>query len=89
MEARINNIGVIGAGIMGIGIVQIAIQANHPVYLYDAQPNAAKNAYEKLTATFSRLVEKNKISQKSSLDAHSAYFTARRRHFGVFYDRIL
>lgn len=63
MEARINNIGVIGAGIMGIGIVQIAIQANHPVYLYDAQPNAAKNAYEKLTATFSRLVEKNKISQ--------------------------
>ena len=62
MEARINNIGVIGAGIMGIGIVQIAIQANHPVYLYDAQPNAAKNAYEKLTATFSRLVEKNKIS---------------------------
>lgn len=63
MEARINNIGVIGAGIMGIGIVQIAIQANHPVYLYDAQPNAAKNAYEKLNTTFSRLVEKNKISQ--------------------------
>lgn len=71
MQNVIKNIGVIGAGIMGIGIVQIAIQANHPVYLYDAQLDCAKNAYKKLNITLSRLVEKNKISQSELKQALS------------------
>lgn len=60
---------VIGAGIMGAGIAQIAAQAGHHVLLFDTQDQAAVRAVQKLSVTFDKLVEKGKIS---ATDAQAA-----------------
>ncbi|NBT79663.1 MAG: hypothetical protein EBT04_14710, partial [Betaproteobacteria bacterium] len=39
---------VIGAGIMGAGIAQVAAQAGHPVFLFDLREGAASKSKEKL-----------------------------------------
>lgn len=57
---------VVGAGIMGAGIAQIAAQAGHSVWLYDAKVDAAKEAIEKLATTLNKLVEKGKISTEDA-----------------------
>jgi 3-hydroxybutyryl-CoA dehydrogenase len=53
---------VVGAGIMGAGIAQVAAQAGHPVLLFDAQAAAADAAIKKLEITFDKLVDKGKFS---------------------------
>ncbi|ACB33466.1 3-hydroxybutyryl-CoA dehydrogenase [Leptothrix cholodnii SP-6] len=52
---------VIGAGIMGAGIAQIAAQAGHPVRLFDAREGAASEAKAKLSASLAALVAKGKL----------------------------
>ncbi len=52
---------VIGAGIMGAGIAQVASQAGHPVWLHDTRPTAAAEAKAKLAATLDSLVVKGRI----------------------------
>jgi 3-hydroxybutyryl-CoA dehydrogenase len=53
---------VVGAGIMGAGIAQVAAQAGHPVLLFDVQPSAADAAKTGLEVTFKKLVDKDKFS---------------------------
>jgi len=53
---------VVGAGIMGTGIAQVAAQAGHPVLLHDAREGAAAAAKTKLTATLQSLVAKGKLA---------------------------
>ncbi|HKW82533.1 MAG TPA: 3-hydroxyacyl-CoA dehydrogenase NAD-binding domain-containing protein, partial [Burkholderiaceae bacterium] len=57
---------VVGAGTMGVGIAQIAGQAGHPVFLYDARPGAATQVREQLAATLEGLVGKGKLSAASA-----------------------
>ncbi len=52
---------VIGAGIMGAGIAQLAAQAGHPVWLHDSREGAAESARAKLAATLQGLVAKGKL----------------------------
>ena len=52
---------VVGAGIMGAGIAQVAAQAGHPVWLYDMREGAAQSALEKLHASLGALVAKGKM----------------------------
>ena len=52
---------VVGAGIMGAGIAQVAAQAGHPVWLYDMREGAAQSALEKLHASLGALVAKGKL----------------------------
>jgi 3-hydroxybutyryl-CoA dehydrogenase len=68
MTASLENatVAIVGAGIMGSGIAQVAAQAGHPVLLYDVLPGAALAAKEKLTATFESLVEKGKFSRENA-----------------------
>ena len=47
---------VIGAGIMGAGIAQVAAQAGHPVQLFDAREGAAAQARTKLGEMLQGLV---------------------------------
>jgi 3-hydroxybutyryl-CoA dehydrogenase len=52
---------VIGAGIMGAGIAQVAAQAGHAVLLHDAREGAAGQAKTRLAATLDGLVAKGRI----------------------------
>ena len=58
-------VAIVGAGIMGSGIAQVAAQAGHPALLYDVLPGAALAEKEKLTQTFESLLEKGKFSRES------------------------
>ena len=53
---------VVGAGIMGAGIAQVAAQAGHPVRLFDVRDGAAADAKRKLAATLDALVAKGKLA---------------------------
>ena len=53
---------VVGAGIMGAGIAQVAAQAGHAVQLFDAREGAAAQAKAKLASTLDGLVAKGKLA---------------------------
>ena len=55
-------IGVIGAGTMGRGIVQLFAQAGHTVRCHDAQPGTAAKAVEYVDGMFARAVEKGRMA---------------------------
>ena len=55
-------VAVIGAGVMGVGIVQVALLAGHPVQLYDVREGAATTAAEQLIATLGKLADKGKLT---------------------------
>ncbi|MEP7297253.1 MAG: 3-hydroxyacyl-CoA dehydrogenase [Burkholderiales bacterium] len=62
---------VVGAGIMGAGIAQVAAQAGHRVFLFDLLEGAAVEAKTRLTATIDGLVAKGKLqpdAAKRALD---------------------
>ena len=64
MSIPLPTIGVVGAGVMGIGIAQIAALAGHPVRLLDAREGAAEAAIAKLGDTLAGLVAKGKLSSE-------------------------
>ncbi|WP_248749303.1 3-hydroxyacyl-CoA dehydrogenase [Pseudomonas sp. MWU15-20650] len=63
MTDSINTLGLVGTGVMGAGIAQIAAQAGVRVRLFDAREGAAQAAHGTLAATFTQLVGKGKITQ--------------------------
>jgi 3-hydroxybutyryl-CoA dehydrogenase len=65
---------VVGAGIMGTGIAQVAAQAGHPVRLFDAREGAAESARSKLASTLDGLAAKGRIApdQASAVAARVA-----------------
>lgn len=54
---------VVGAGIMGAGIAQVAAQAGHSVFLMDAREGAARQACTKLRESLDALLAKGKFTQ--------------------------
>ncbi|MDY0932878.1 3-hydroxyacyl-CoA dehydrogenase NAD-binding domain-containing protein [Chryseobacterium sp. CFBP8996] len=56
------NIGVIGAGTMGIGIAQVAATNGCKVWVYDANAKQVETATVGLEKTLTKLVDKQKIS---------------------------
>ena len=57
---------VVGAGIMGTGIAQVAAQAGHAVLLHDMREGAAANAKAKLSTTLDGLVAKGKLAGEAA-----------------------
>ena len=53
---------VVGAGIMGSGIAQVAAQAGHPVFLFDTRDGAADEAKARLGTLLAGLVAKGRVS---------------------------
>lgn len=55
-------LGIVGTGLMGRGIAQIAAQGGIPVILYDNRPGGAQEAKEAIVATLGKLAAKGKLS---------------------------
>lgn len=53
---------VVGAGIMGAGIAQVAAQAGHTVFLFDVREGAAAQAKSKLEKSLDALVVKGRMT---------------------------
>ncbi|WP_025855049.1 3-hydroxyacyl-CoA dehydrogenase [Pseudomonas sp. CHM02] len=68
MTDTLNTMGLVGTGVMGAGIAQIAAQAGVAVRLFDARDGAAQTARDNLGTTLAKLVGKGKISQ-AAMDA--------------------
>ncbi len=62
---------VVGAGIMGAGIVQVAALAGHPVKLFDMREGAAAQALDKLATTLKGLVDKGRLDAGAAQAAMS------------------
>ncbi|WP_462384080.1 3-hydroxyacyl-CoA dehydrogenase PaaH [Pseudomonas sp. Marseille-QA0892] len=64
-------VAVVGAGAMGAGIAQVALQAGHSVRLYDAREGAAATAIEGINRQLTRLVEKGRLSDDAQADCRA------------------
>ena len=53
---------VVGAGIMGLGIAQVAAQAGHTVLLFDMRAGVAAEARDKLGTSLQAMVAKRKFT---------------------------
>ncbi|HCA06757.1 3-hydroxyacyl-CoA dehydrogenase NAD-binding domain-containing protein [Chryseobacterium sp.] len=62
------NIGIIGAGTMGVGIAQVAATAGCKVVLFDANAPQIDKALSGLEKTLQKLVDKAKISQDKATE---------------------
>lgn len=63
---EINKVGVLGAGSMGSGIVQIAATNKHQVILVDVNEDALNKAAANLKNILDRMVQKEKINQATA-----------------------
>lgn len=66
----INKITVLGSGVMGHGIAQVASKAGYNIVLRDVDKSFLDNAMNKIKWSLGKLVEKNKLTQN---DADSIY----------------
>ncbi|MDQ0591698.1 3-hydroxybutyryl-CoA dehydrogenase [Chryseobacterium ginsenosidimutans] len=62
------NVGIIGAGTMGIGIAQVAATNGCKVWVYDANPKQVEMATVGLEKTLTKLVDKQKISAEKMVE---------------------
>jgi 3-hydroxybutyryl-CoA dehydrogenase len=63
-----NQIAVIGAGTMGIGIAQVAAAAGCNVLIHDAFTDVLGRSMVKLESTFNRLVDKGKFTKSEAIE---------------------
>ncbi len=57
-------VGVVGAGAMGQGIVQVSVQGGMTTFVHDAREGAAEQARDKIAGRLRRLVEKGRMSSE-------------------------
>lgn len=68
--SQINNITVLGSGIMGHGIAQISAMNGYKVVLRDIEEKFLENAMSKIRWSLDKMVEKNKITKQESDKIH-------------------
>ncbi len=69
-------LAVIGAGIMGRGIAQIAAQAGIRTLLHDSRPGAAQEARASVSAQWLKLVEKGRLDREVAARADASLIVA-------------
>jgi 3-hydroxybutyryl-CoA dehydrogenase len=74
MAQQINKVGVLGAGLMGHGIAQVAAQAGYQVVLREVDEQVLAKGVAKIEKQLARAVEKGKSSQEDA-DAVRARLT--------------
>lgn len=62
-------IGIVGTGVMGQGIAQIAAAAGASVTLFDTRPEAAETARRGVVQMFGKLAEKGKLTAEAAAAA--------------------
>jgi 3-hydroxybutyryl-CoA dehydrogenase len=62
-------VGVVGAGAMGSGIAQVALQHGHPVVLADVEKAAAARARQAIERALARDVEKGRLTSDAATAA--------------------
>jgi 3-hydroxybutyryl-CoA dehydrogenase len=70
MSSR-KKVGVVGAGAMGRGVIQLFAQSDHDVYFYDAGQGAVQEANRFVLGMLSRMVEKGRLSAEKGKAASS------------------
>src|SRR5262249_58586595 len=63
------SLAVIGAGVMGRGIAQVAAQAGVRVLVFDSRPGAAREAKDSVAAQWQRMREKRSEEHTSELQS--------------------
>lgn len=69
-------LGIVGCGLMGRGIAQIAIQGGIPVILHDSRPGGAQEAHAAIAATLQKLLDKGKLSEQDVASACERLYVA-------------
>lgn len=69
--------GVVGAGVMGRGIIQLFAQAGHDVRFYDAQQGAVNKAQSFVEHMLRRAAEKGRISHTTAAEASARLIPCR------------
>ncbi|MBV9861475.1 MAG: 3-hydroxyacyl-CoA dehydrogenase [Alphaproteobacteria bacterium] len=62
-------LGIVGAGAMGSGIAQVALQGGLEVVLFDAKPDALPGVRDRIHARLDRLVEKGEAAAETTVQA--------------------
>jgi len=73
---EIKRIAVLGLGIMGHGIAQVAAQSGLRVSAYDINEKAIENGMEAIKSSLDRLVKKEKLNQSEAENATSRISTS-------------
>ena len=73
---EIERIFIVGSGLMGSGIAQVALQSGFQVTLNDADPAALKRAVAGISGRLSRQVEKGKMTRTDLEDCMARLTTA-------------
>jgi len=60
----LKSIGIVGAGIMGTGIAQVAAEAGYAVKIFDLDSNMMDKSLKGLAKSWQKAVDKEKISQE-------------------------
>src|ERR1700758_3008068 len=66
MAAKIKKVGVLGAGLMGPGITQVAAQAGYAVVVREVDEEMLASGIGKIEKQLARAVEKGKITDEDS-----------------------
>lgn len=59
-------LGIVGAGAMGQGIAQVAVQGGISVCLHDARPNGGEMARNQILDRLNRLVQKGRLAEEDA-----------------------
>ena len=67
MELNKNSIiGIVGSGAMGAGIAQVAAISGNKVIVYDSNPQSLEKARQNIALSFTKLVEKGKVTSEEA-----------------------
>lgn len=62
--SRIEHVGVIGGGVMGVGIAEVVARSGHTTTVVEISPEAAKRAQGRIEASLRRAQSRGKISEE-------------------------
>lgn len=66
---NIQTVGVVGAGVMGLGIAQACAMAGYNTLLFDVNSTAVTEAFQQINRNLDKGIEKGKLNQKDKTKA--------------------